>query len=444
MVDNKINSLKKKFKIKVPFSVIEKKMEENFLDLSKNLKISGFRPGKVPISFVKNRYQKDVMSKVTEKVIQEEGNRKFEEKKYRLAAQPKVTLLSKIDSKEDLEAEYEFEILPEIKLKEFSSLELKKYVSIVEKKDIDKVIDNLFNDYKDYNELSTNRVSKSGDRLVISYKGFIDGSLFDGGSADKQPIDLGNNNFFPEFEKNLTGKSTGDDIEFDMTFPENYDRKDLQGKKVKFNIKINNILEGKKLNDENELAKKAGSTDSKDLRNKIANELQKYSDELSFNALKKSIVDNLTKLYSFSLPETLVNREIDVIKSEIQNKQVAKKKPLDENIKKEAEDKVKIGLIISEIGIKNKINVTEKEMETALAKICMQYPGKEKEVIEHYKQNPNYMNSIKGPIFEDKVMRFIEAQAKIKKEKINSEELLNKVSGKVIDDKNNKKGKNDK
>jgi trigger factor len=196
-------------------------------------------------------------------------------------------LISNIDDKSDLEAEFEFEVLPNITLMAFKSLKLSKYVSNVADKDIDKVIDNLFNDYKDYNEPLKKRKSKEGDRLIISYKGLLGGEPFEGGSAEKQSIDLGKNNYFPEFEKNLLGKNKEDNIEFDMTFPKNYNNEKLNGKKVKFNIKVNNILEGKKLSNEDELAKKTGSSGSKDLRAKIKSELEKYSEDLSFNMLKK-------------------------------------------------------------------------------------------------------------------------------------------------------------
>ena len=440
MKENKKEDLKKHFKIKIPFSVVENKMEEDFLELSKNLKISGFRPGKVPLSFVKSKYEKDVKAKVTEKLIQEEGNKEFEKKGYRLAAQPNVKLISKIDDKVDVEVEYEFEVLPDIKLKSFNDIELIKYVANVEEKDINKVVDNLFNQYKNYNKVKEKRKTKKGDRLIISYKGYINEKLFEGGAAEKQSIDLGNNNYFPEFEDNLIEKNLNDNIEFFMTFPKDYNRTDLKGKKAKFNIIIDDILEGVKLKNEDELALKTGSKDSKDLRDKIKNELEKYSEDLSFNMLKQTIVAKLKDTYSFQLPDILVAREEEILKS--QNTKNNKEGSSKSNIKEEAADKVKIGLIISEIGIKNKINVTEKEIETALARICMQYPGREKEVIEHYKSNSSAMNSLKGPIFEDKVMKFLENKAQVTKKVINSEELLQKLS--KGESKNIMKGKNGK
>lgn len=436
---NKTSSLEKMFKIKIPYSEVERKIEENYIELSKTLKIPGFRPGKVPLSFVKSKYEKEVKSKVTEKIIQEEGNKSFESNSFRLAAQPKVKLISNIDDKSDLEAEFEFEVLPNITLMEFKNLKLSKYVSNVADKDIDKVIDNLFNDYKDYNEPLTKRKSKEGDRLIISYKGLLGGEAFDGGSAEKQTIDLGKNNYFPEFEKNLLGKNKEDKIEFDMTFPKDYNNEKLNGKKVKFKINIDNILEGKRLSSEDELAKKTGSSGSEDLRVKIKSELEKYSEDLSFNMLKRSIVDSLKKEHSFPLPKVLVEREVEAIKANIKEK--SKDKALEKKYLNEAEEKVKVGLIVSEIGIKNKINVSEKELETALAKICMQYPGKEKEVIEHYKSNPAYMNSIRGPIFENKVMKFISDKAIVVDKKISSDDLLKKISEIEQQDKNSNEKK---
>ena len=441
MKENLKEELKKKFKIKIAFSEVNKKMEEGFLDLSKTLKLPGFRPGKIPISFVKNKYAKEVKTKVTEKLIQQSGNKEFEKKGYRLAAQPNVKLLSKLEENVDLEAEYEFEVLPNIILKDFNEIKLTKYVSKVTEKDIHKVIDNLFNQYKDFHKIKNERKSKKGDRLIISYKGFINDKLFEGGSAEKETIELGNNNYFPEFDKNLIDKSINDKIEFFMKFPKDYNKKELNDKKVKFNLIIHDILEGKKLKDEEELAAKTGSKNSSDLRDKIKKELQKYSDDLSFNVFKKALVSKLIGLYSFQLPDVLVAREIELLKSQ-KSSNNEKKLNTEINFKKEAEEKVKIGLIVSEIGIKNKINVTDKEVETVLAKICMQYPGKEKEIIEYYKTNANALNSLKGPIFEDKVMKFLEGKVNISLKEINSDDLLNMLS--ENEKKNKKKGKNEK
>ena len=441
MKENIKEELKKNFKIKIAFSEVEKKMEEEFLELSKTLKLPGFRPGKVPISFVKNKYAKEVKTKVSEKLIQQQGNSEFEKKGYKLAAQPNVKLLSKIEENVDLEVEYDFEILPSIDLKDFSEIKLTKYVSKVTDKDINKVIENLFNQYKDYNKIKKERKSKKGDRLIISYKGYIDDKLFEGGSAEKENIELGNNNYFPEFDENLIDKSRSDNIKFYMKFPKDYNREDLKDKKVKFNLTIHEILEGTKLKDEEELAIKTGSKNSSDLREKIKNELQKYSDDLSFNVFKKNLVSKLNSLYTFQLPDVLVSREFEFLKSQ-KSSDANNKENSDKSFKQEAKEKVKIGLIVSEIGIKNNISVNDKEVETALAKICIQYPGKEKEIIEHYKTNPNALNSLKGPIFEDKVMKFIEEKANISPQEINSDDLLKKLS--ESDKKTKKKGENEK
>ena len=440
MKKNIKEELKKKIKIKIAFSEVEKKMTEEFLELSKTLKIPGFRPGKIPISFVKNKYEKEVKTKVSEKLIQQQGNSAFEKKGYRLAAQPNVKLLSKIEENVDLEVEYEFEILPNIILKDFGDIKLTKYVSKVAEKDINKVIENLFNQYKHFNNIKKERKSKKGDRLVISYKGYIDDKLFEGGSAEKETIELGNNNYFPEFDENLIDKSRNDNIEFFMKFPKDYNREDLKDKKVKFTLTIHDILEGTKLKNEEELAAKTGSKNSSDLREKIKNELQKYSDDLSFNVLKKHLVSKLKSLYTFQLPDVLVSRELEFLKTQ-KPSDANKKTNSDKSFIQEAEEKVKIGLIVSEIGIKYNINVADKEVETALARICMQYPGKEKEIIEHYKTNQNALNSLKGPIFEDKVMKFIEEKANISSQEINSDDLLKKLS--ENEKKTKKKGENE-
>ena len=191
--NEKKSSLQKTFKIKVPFSNVKKGMELEFENLSKSLKIQGFRPGKIPISFIKNKYFKEVINRTSEKLIQEEGNKEFEKNKYRLAVQPKVKLLSELKENKDLEAEFSFEILPDFKINDFSKISLNKYVSEVTDNHIKNVIKKLHNDNKVFKKAATDRQAKNNDRLVISYKGYINKEQFEGGSAENQIIDLGNN-----------------------------------------------------------------------------------------------------------------------------------------------------------------------------------------------------------------------------------------------------------
>ncbi len=421
--------LEKKFNINIKYEEVEKKMSEDFLELSKTIKVAGFRPGKVPISFVKKRYFDEVLKKVSEKLIQQEGNKTFEKKKYKLAGQPKVTLLSKMKENEDLRAEFIFEILPEIKIKDFKNISLEKFITKVEEKDVNKIIKKLFNENKQFNKPNKERPSKKGDRVLINYKGYLDDKLFEGGSANGQFIDLGSNNFLPEFDQNISNKKIKDEFSFFLKFPKDYHNKDLKEKKAKFEIKILDILEPSELKNEEELAKIAGAKDSKELRTKIKNELEKYSKDLTFSMLKDSVVKNLDKTYKFDLPFNLVDREYQMLMANNASKKNDKKddKIKSETLKDQAKRKVKIGLIVSEIGIINNIIVTETEIENEIAKICMQYPGKEKEVVEHYKSNPSYMNALKGPIFENKVISHIIDNSSIKEKVVTSEDLNKKI-----------------
>ena len=426
-----INSLEKKFKIKIPHNIVSNKMEEDFLQLSKTLKVAGFRPGKVPISFVKSKYLNQVLTNVSEKLIREEGNKKFDKEGYKIASQPKVTLLSEFKENSDLEAEFSFEILPEIKLNDFKKLELENFSSKIEDKEVEKVIKKLFFDYRNFDKLKNERKSKKEDRIIISFKGYINNELFEGGSAQNQTFDIGNNNYLPEFEKELIGKDTNKEVVINLTFPDNYQKKDLQGKKAKFNVIINEILEPKVLTSEEELAKKVGVKDKKELRNKIKTELERYSKDLSFSILKNNIINKIESEYEFLLPTSLVEKEYNLILGSMQDLEKKNDKEKDKilkSIRNQANKKVKIGLIISEIGIKNKIIVTDQEIQNEIAKICVQYPGKEKEIIEFYKKNPDRMNSLKGPVFEDKVIKYIINNAKVKQIEISSDDLNKKIN----------------
>ena len=423
--NNKKSILQKSFKVKVPYQKIKQNMEIEYENLSKSLKISGFRPGKVPLSFVRNKYFKEVLNKTTEKLIQEEGNKNFKSNSYRLAFQPSVKLLSELKENIDLEAEFNFEILPDFKLYEFSEMKLKKYVSTISQDDISNVVKKLHNDNKVFDKASGDRLAKNNDRLLISYKGFVGTDQFEGGTAENQIIDLGNNSYLPEFEKNLIGKKAKDEFVLNLTFPKNYHVENLREKKAKFNIIVNEISVPKPLKDDNELASKMGAKNISELKEKIKKELTRYSEELSFAILKNQVIKRIISDYKFELPPTLVSREEEIIKKSMQEKNKDEKN--NKKMQLEAENKVKIGIVLSEIGIKYKINVTNQEMETELARICMQYPGKEKQIVEFYKNNPAQMNSLKSPIFENKVIKLILEKAELKEEKVSSEELNSKI-----------------
>ncbi|MEC6997624.1 MAG: trigger factor [Pseudomonadota bacterium] len=423
--NNKKSILQKSFKVKVPYQKIKQNMEIEYENLSKSLKIPGFRPGKVPLSFVRNKYFKEILNKTTEKLIQEEGNKNFKSNSYRLAFQPSVKLLSELKENVDLEAEFHFEILPDFKLYEFSEMKLKKYVSTISQDDISNVVKKLHNDNKVFDKASGDRLAKNNDRLLISYKGFVGTDQFEGGTAENQIIDLGNNSYLPEFEKNLIGKKAKDEFVLNLTFPKNYHVENLREKKAKFNIIVNEISVPKPLKDDNELASKMGVKNVSELKEKIKKELTRYSEELSFAILKNQVIKKIISDYKFELPPTLVSREEEIIKKSMQEKNKDEKN--NKKMQLEAENKVKIGIVLSEIGIKYKINVTNQEMETELARICMQYPGKEKQIVEFYKNNPSQMNSLKSPIFENKVIKLILEKAELKEEKVSSEELNSKI-----------------
>ena len=423
--NNRKSILQKSFKVKVPYQKIKQNMEIEYENLSKSLKIPGFRPGKVPLSFVRNKYFKEILNKTTEKLIQEEGNKNFKSNSYRLAFQPSVKLLSELKENVDLEAEFHFEILPDFKLYEFSEMKLKKYVSTISQDDISNVVKKLHNDNKVFDKASGDRLAKNNDRLLISYKGFVGTDQFEGGTAENQIIDLGNNSYLPEFEKNLIGKKAKDEFVLNLTFPKNYHVENLREKKAKFNIIVNEISVPKPLKDDNELASKMGAKNVSELKEKIKKELTRYSEELSFAILKNQVIKKIISDYKFELPPTLVSREEEIIKKSMQEKNKDEKN--NKKTQLEAENKVKIGIVLSEIGIKYKINVTNQEMETELARICMQYPGKEKQIVEFYKNNPAQMNSLKSPIFENKVIKLILEKAELKEEKVSSEELNSKI-----------------
>ncbi len=432
------SGLKRQFKIKIPRSVIEEKTEKKLSELSNTVKISGFRPGKIPAGVVKQRFSASVANEIVSQTVSESANKVVDERTLKLAFQPKFENVSFKDG-QDLEFEMNLELLPEIKSPDLKKLSAEKLIADVPEETILKELESLAERRRETYIVTDGSVAEEGDILSVDFVGTIGGKEFTGGSAKKFSVQLGAKQVLPEFEQHLLGVKPGEERTFSVTFPENYPSRELIGKQAFFTVTTNELRRLKEVPAVDEaFAKKLGVTNLDDLKKNVRQQIQSSLDRLSWLKLKRQILDELDKMNKFELPPTMVQMEFNSIWQEIQaRKQSGSIDPEDAKksepeLQKEyqaiAERRVKLGLLLSEIGRLNNIQITNDDLSKAVMNEAMRFPGQEKQVIEHYKKNSQAVAQLRAPIFEDKVVRFIADHIKLNQRQVSMEELQKEIA----------------
>jgi len=432
------SGLKRQFKIKIPRSVIEEKTEKKLSELSNTVKISGFRPGKVPAGVVKQRFSASVANEIVSQTVSESANKVVDERTLKLAFQPKFENVSFKDG-QDLEFEMNLELLPEIKSPDLKKLSAEKLIADVPEATILKELESLAERRRETYIVTDGSVAEEGDILSVDFVGTIDGKEFTGGSAKKFSVQLGAKQVLPEFEQHLLGVKPGEERTFSVTFPDNYPSRELIGKQAFFTVTTNELRRLKEVPAVDEaFAKKLGVTNLDDLKKNVRQQIQSSLDRLSWLKLKRQILDELDKMNKFELPPTMVQMEFNSIWQEIQaRKQSGSIDPEDAKksepeLQKEyqaiAERRVKLGLLLSEIGRLNNIQITNDDLSKAVMNEAMRFPGQEKQVIEHYQKNSQAVAQLRAPIFEDKVVRFIADHIKLNQRQVSVEELQKEIA----------------
>ena len=432
------SGLKRQFKIKIPRSVIEERTEKKLSELSNTVKISGFRPGKVPVGVVKQRFSASVANEIVSQTVSESANKVVDERTLKLAFQPKFENVSFKDG-QDLEFEMNLELLPEIKSPDFKKLSAEKLVADVPEETISKELEGLAERRRETYTVTDGSVAEEGDILSVDFVGTIDGKEFTGGSAKKFSVQLGTKQVLPEFEQHLLGVKPGEERTFSVTFPENYPSRELIGKQAFFTVTTNELRRLKEVPAIDEaFAKKLGVNNLDDLKKNVRQQIQSSLDRLSWLKLKRQILDELDKMNKFELPPTMVQMEFNSIWQEIQaRKQSGSIDPEDakkseQELQKEyqaiAERRVKLGLLLSEIGRLNNIQITNDDLSKAVMNEAMRFPGQEKQVIEHYQKNSQAVAQLRAPIFEDKVVRFIADHIQLNQRQVSVEELQKEIA----------------
>ncbi len=434
VTETKSEGLTKEFQIVVPATDIVAQVDDRLEELKRTVRLPGFRPGKVPVSLMRKKFGQAVMGEVLERAVGEATQKTLTDRGIRPAAQPKVEVTSFEEGK-DLEYTLTVESLPEIEAVNFDGLKLERLVAAPEDKEIDEALDRLAKSHKSSEPLAKSRKSKAGDILVIDFVGKIDGTEFAGGKAEDYSLELGTGTFIPGFEDQLTGVNVGDHVEVKVAFPENYGAAELAGKDAVFDVDVKEIREGKPAEIDDELAKKVGAENLEALKKGIREEHDRELKNVSRMRLKRALLDQLAESYSFDVPESMKSAETDAIWKQFEAQRKAERLDekefegkSDDEIKEEfqsiAERRVRLALVLAEVGRTNNIQIGQEDINRALMSEARRYPGQERQVIEYYQKTPEAMEAIRGPLMEDKVVDFILEMADVTERSVSVEELL--------------------
>ena len=440
--------LKREFKVVIAAAEIDSKVDERLKEIAPTLQLPGFRPGKVPATLVKKRFGQSLLGEVLEKSVNESSQQALDERGLRPAGQPNIEVVS-FDEGKDLEFNLSVELMPEIEPLDYSVLKLKKLVAEANEKDIDDALSKLAEQHKGSEPISSKRASKIGDILVIDFVGSVDGEKFDGGSAEGHHLELGSNQFIPGFEEQLVGKKAGASVKVEVKFPENYSQANLSGKNAFFDTKIKEIRQSTKVKIDDDFAKLFGLEELSALRDALKTQIEQELEQTTKARLKRELLDKLEDVKPFDVPQSMSDQEYASIcqavkaneenantsnldQQENNNEDGEGATPVDESLsdddKKEyrqiAERRVRLALVLQEVGRLNNIEVSDEEVQRALFQEASRYPGQEKQIMELYQKNPQAMASIRAPLYEDKIVDFITEMAEVSEKKVTRDELL--------------------
>jgi len=433
VVETKNEGLCREFKITLLAAEIEEKVDARLEELRKTANIAGFRPGRVPVSIMKKRYGGSVMGEVLEQAVTESSQQAIADNTLRPAMQPNIEIQN-FDPGKDLEYTMSVEVMPVIEPMDFSKIEIERHVAEVSDQPIDETIERLATQYQKSEPIKGARKSKKGDVLVIDFVGTVDGVEFDGGAGTDHRLELGASQFIEGFEDQLIGKKAGEKADVSVTFSDEYGNADLAGKAALFAVEVKEIRERLDTVVDDEFAKTLGQESLEDLRKAIGEQIGQDYSRMTRERLKRDLLDQLEKGHDFEVPPGMVEAEFESIWAQFEearkdNELAAEEEDksddeLKEEYRKIGMRRVQLGLLLTEVGTTNNIEVTADEINRALIQEAQKYPGQEQAFIKMYRENPEAMASIRAPIFEEKVIDFILELATVTERKVSLDELM--------------------
>ena len=431
--------LKREYRVIVPATDLEAKVNERLDDLKGRVQLRGFRPGKVPVAHLKRLYGKSAMAEVIEATVREANSKIVTDNGYQLAVDPKVVLPTEegavegvIEGKADLSYTVEMEIVPAIALADFKSIKLTRLTSEVSDEEIDKALQAIADQNRPF--VAKTEGAANGDRVTINFEGSLEGTPFEGGTGEDVPLVMGAGQFIPGFEENLAGLKPGENKTFDVKFPDDYRATHLAGKNATFAVTVKAVEAPGSVTIDDEFAKTLGVELLAKLKDAVKDRIAREHTLAARQKLKRGLLDQLDERHKFEPPPSLVEQEFANVWSQVendlkqQNRTFEDEGTTEEKAREEyrgiAGRRVRLGLVIAEIGEKNNIRVSDDQLRAAVMEQVRQFPGQERQIWEYYQKNPNALAALRAPLFEDKVVDFLVELAEVTDKPVSRDELF--------------------
>ncbi|HTS91377.1 MAG TPA: trigger factor [Stellaceae bacterium] len=434
ITETNTEGLRREFKVVVAATDIERRMTSRLSEIGRTARLPGFRPGKVPMKVLKRRYGPAVMGEVIERAVNDSSTEALRSRNLRPALQPKVEIVA-FNEGTDLEYRLAVEVLPEIEPTDFASIELERLRPEVPEADVASALERMARQQRKSEVVD--RAAEKGDAVVIDFKGTVDGKEFQGGTAQGYRLELGTGTFIPGFEDQILGAKAGDTRTVGVTFPQDYGAADLAGKAASFEVAVKEVRGFTEQPIDDSLAKAVGMEKLEELREAVSEQIERDYQDLARQRLKRALLDKLAERHEFPVPAGMVDIEFNAIWQQYEQERDRQKaaggapseEPVNEDeIKAEyraiAERRVRLGLLLAEVGRRHNITVAPEEINRALTEQARRFPGQERRVIEYYRHHPEAIDQIRAPMFEDKVIDHILDQVKLSERRVPVSELL--------------------
>ncbi len=426
------DGLKREYRISIPANDIEDKLNHRLKEIGQTVVIPGFRPGKAPMGLLKKRFGEAVRGEILEATIRDATQSAFTDEGVRPALQPKVDVV-KFKDGEDLEYTVALELLPEIEPMDFARLELERMVADPNEESMTQALQRLAGQRTEFKAIEDGRAAAEGDQVKIDYVGSIDGETFEGGAAEDFVLQLGADRFIPGFEEQLVGVAPGGEKTVEVSFPNDYPAENLKGKAASFAVTVKEVLAPAPVEIDDAFAASLGMDDLETLKGVVKERMEREYGQISRARLKRTLLDTLSDSHSFELPPGMVEHEFEDIWSQVMNAKEQDRldeddKELSEDMLREryrtlAERRVRLGLLLSEVGSANNIQVSQEDLNRAMMEQVQRFPGEESRIFEFFQSNPDAVQELRAPIFEEKVVDFIIEMAKVTDRSVDFEEL---------------------
>jgi trigger factor len=435
ITETSTDGLKREYKVIVEAQDIEQRMQARLTQLAKDVRLPGFRPGKVPLAVLKQRYGQSVMGEVLEEAVNNTSSETLRERNLRPALQPKIAIES-FEQGKDLIYAMSVEVLPDVTAPDLSTIELERLKPEIADEELDEALGRLAERYRKTETAPEGTEAALGDVVVIDFVGSIDGEEFPGGAGKDQELELGSNRFIPGFEEQLVGAKAGKKVTVKVAFPADYGAAHLAGKDAVFECEVKEVKRKLPATIDDSLADEVGMENLAALRAAIREQMESDYGRIARQKLKRDLLDTLSEKHVFEVPQGMIEVEFDSIWKQYEAelgraKEAGTYQPeegkTEDETKAEYKDiairRVRLGLLLAEIGMKNNIQVTSDEVNRAIAAQARQYPGQEKAIVDYYRKNPDAMRALHAPIYEDKVVDFIVEMAKVTDKSVPAKDL---------------------